>query len=80
MCIIKKRINYWLIKIIIVKLICSFGMEQYSSGWRGAPAKGVSMAKWVYMEWYSRGWRGVPAKDVERVSVARVQIPLTPPF
>ena len=55
-------------------------METYSRGWRGAPAKGVSMAKWVYMEWYSRGWRGVPAKDVERVSVARVQIPLTPPF
>ena len=31
------------------------------------------------MEKYPRGRRGSPAKGVVRVSVARVQIPLSPP-
>ena len=32
---------YWLFRNIIVKLICDLVMEQYSRGWRGAPAKGI---------------------------------------
>ena len=32
-----------------------------------------------YMEKYPRGRRGSPAKGVGRVTVARVQIPLSPP-
>ena len=65
---------------IISQQLCCYDIIIAHSGgtWISVPLKTIYNI-FVILEKYSRGRRGAPAKGVGRVTVARVQIPPSPP-